>query len=69
MKSVIETMEEVKNALLALSEVWDNNIENVNLNNLDSVNLYPFNEDLESFIISFINWKESTEAEVHRFDK
>ena len=64
-ESALIAVREALTALRNLSEVWDDNREGVDLNELNAVYSYPFSEDLESVITKFAIWSEDIEEEIN----
>lgn len=63
-KSVLETINTLANVMNELSEIWADNAENVDLNELAANEFYPFGDDFESVLCAFINWRDEIEEEL-----
>lgn len=63
-KSVLDAINALANAISELSDVWADNSENVDLNELKANELYPFGDDFESVLCAVINWRDEIEEEL-----
>jgi hypothetical protein len=63
-KSVLETIYNLADVMIELNEVWSDNAEKIDLNELAANELYPFGEDFELVLCGVINWRDEIEEEL-----
>lgn len=62
--SVLETIRNLADVMIELNEIWADNAEKVDLNELAANEHYPFGEDFELVLCDVINWRDEIEEEL-----
>ena len=63
-KSVLETVRNLAGVMIELNEIWSDNAEKIDLNELAANEHYPFGEDFEMVLCAVINWRDEIEEEL-----
>jgi hypothetical protein len=67
-QSVVSAMDDMLIAMTRLSNLWDarRNAEGIELNELDAMELYPFEKDFDEMISDFTVWIDNMQDEIEK---
>lgn len=69
-KSIVKALQNLQNAIIELDSVWTDNSEGINLNDLDSVKSYPFDESFDDVVEIVTAWTAESVFEImHKLRK